>query len=137
MDPAEALIPLGLSGFHIAITLLALYRARRAVRLAGVEGRADRGTVWRLAGLRLVAAVVILSGGLLAICTPLFVAAEYVTLPTTQAGMAIMIAGAWVVWIPATLGLDNLAWRWLRRTGGDERGETRVKRGKESVGRGA
>lgn len=105
-----------LSGFHLGITLLALARARRAVRLAAVEGRADRRTLWRLATLRFVAAVVTLSGGLLALCPPLlFVADNFPRLlPTTATGLGIILAGAWFAWIPSTLALDNLAIRWLR-----------------------
>lgn len=110
------LIALALSGFHVGVTLLALARARRAVRLAAVEGRADRRTLWRLAALRLIAAVVILSGGLLAACPPL----HYITgklpwlLPTTAGGAGAILVGAWFVWIPLTIALDNLALRWLR-----------------------
>ena len=111
-----ALFAIGLSGFHVAITLLALYRARKALRTAGQEGRGDRRTLWRLAMLRFVAAIVMLSGGILAIGTPLAIAVEWglAFLPTTGAAIAALLGGAWLVWIPATLALDNLALRWLR-----------------------
>lgn len=115
MDP-ELFIPLALSGFHVAVTLIALYRARHALRVARTEGRGDRGTLWRLATLRFVAAVVILSGGLLAFCTPLLVASAWIVavLPTTPMGLGMILGGAWLVWIPATIALDNLALRWLK-----------------------
>lgn len=114
MNVLEIAIPICFSGFHVAITLLALYRARSALLIAGREGRADRRTLVRLGALRLVAAVVVLSGGLLAVCTPLLVLSPWVAgwLPTSQRGMAIMLAGTWFVWIPATILLDNLALRW-------------------------
>lgn len=113
----DMLIPLGLSRFHVAVTVLALYRARRAVRLAAGERKADRRTLWRLAALRIVAAVVILSGGVLAVCTPMFVALRwsFALLPTTIVGIGVMIVTAWPVWIVSTVALDNLALRWLKR----------------------
>lgn len=118
MSPREAealLIAAALSGFHLGITLLAFVRAGRAVRLAAVEGRADRRTLWRLATLRFVAAVVTLSGGLLAVCPPMMFVADNFSglLPTTAMGLGIILVGAWFTWIPSTLALDNLAARWL------------------------
>jgi hypothetical protein len=65
MSPAELLVPFALAGFHIAITLFALYRARIAWIRSAVEQRADRRTLWRLAFLRFVAVIVALSGGAL------------------------------------------------------------------------
>ena len=139
-DAYGLLFALALSGFHIGITLLALVRARRAVQLAGVEGRADRRTLWRLATLRFVAAVVILSGGLLALCPPLaFVSAMFPwVLPTTAAGIGIILAGTWLVWIPSTVALDNLALRWLRTESSREaRGDGSVAGGGDRESSGA
>lgn len=117
MNELEIVIPLAFSGFHVAITLLALYRARAALSIAGREGRADRRTLVRLASLRLVAAIVILSGGTLAVCTPILVLSKWVVafLPTSSQGMALMLGGAWLVWIPSTILLDNLALRWWKQ----------------------
>ena len=110
------LAAMAIGGFHTAITLLALYRARRGLRAAADEAREDRQTLWRLAWLRFTAAIVILSGGLLTLLVPLSVAAQwgFTFLPTTGTGTGLLIAGAWFVWIPATVTLDNLALRWLR-----------------------
>lgn len=116
MNWPEIAIPLALSGFHIAITLLALWRARQSLLVAGRDGQADRWTLVRLASLRLVAVVVVLSGCLLAVCTPLLVFGPWigVWLPTSQRGAAILLAGTWLVWIPSTILLDNLALRWWK-----------------------
>lgn len=110
-------VPIALSGFHVAITLLALYRARKALRRASQEGKGNRGTLWRLATLRLTAAVVGLSGGLLAIMTPLMLASKWIALPTTAEGAWAILAFAWLFWIPSTVALDNLAIRWIRNSG--------------------
>ncbi|MBA3315755.1 MAG: hypothetical protein H0T47_21020 [Planctomycetaceae bacterium] len=117
MDFSEIAVLLSLAGFHVTITLLALYRARVAWVRSAKEGRADRRTLWRLAFLRFIAFIVALSGGTLAIATPLMLASAWGTtiLPTTVAGTAVMICGAWFIWIPSTIALDNLALRWLKR----------------------
>lgn len=108
---------LSLSGFHTAITLFALYRARVAWQRSAREAHADRGTLWRLAFLRLVAVTVTLSGATLAIATPLMLASSWglTFLPTTGASMAAILCGSWVVWVPSTIALDNLALRWLKQ----------------------
>lgn len=108
-------VPIALSGFHVTITLLALYRARKALRRANKEGMANRGTLWRLATLRLTAVVVVLSGGLLAVMTPLMLASKWVALPTTAEGAWTVLVFAWLFWIPSTVALDNLSLRWIRR----------------------
>jgi hypothetical protein len=108
---------LALAGFHLAITLVGLYRARVAWQRSAREARADRGTMWRLAFLRVMAITVALSGGILAIATPLLLASSWGLsfLPTTVGSMAAIVCASWVVWIPSTIALDNLALRWLKQ----------------------
>jgi hypothetical protein len=108
---------LSLSGFHTAITLFALYRARVAWQRSEREAHADRRTLWRLAFLRLMAVAVTISGALLAIGTPLMLASAWglTFLPTTAGSMAAILGASWVVWIPSTIALDNLALRWLKQ----------------------
>src|SRR5690348_5020126 len=110
----EIAVILSLAGFHLAITLAGLYRARVAWRRSAQEARADRGTMWRLAFLRVMAVAVAISGSVLAIATPLMLAADwgFTVLPTTAAVMTVFLCGSWVVWAPAMSALDNLAMRW-------------------------
>jgi hypothetical protein len=112
----EIAVILSLAGFHLAITLAGLYRARVAWRRSAQEARADRGTMWRLAFLRVMAVAVAISGSVLAIATPLMLAADwgFTVLPTTAAVMTVFLCGSWVVWAPAMIALDNLAMRWLK-----------------------
>ena len=116
MRLSEIATILALAGFHVAVTLAGLWRARVAWQRSAQEAKADRGTLWRLAFLRLTAIAVAISGGVLAIATPLMLAAAwgFTFLPTTGSSMASIICGAWIVWIPTTIALDNLALRWLR-----------------------
>jgi hypothetical protein len=108
---------LALAGFHLAITLAGLYRARVAWQTSAREAHADRGTMWRLAFLRVMAIAVAISGAVLAIATPLMLASSWglTFLPTTVRSMAAIVCGSWIVWIPSTIALDNLALRWLKR----------------------
>jgi len=108
---------MALAGFHLAITLAALYRARIAWQRSVREARADRGTLWRLAFLRLMAIAVAISGAILAMATSLMLAAEWglTFLPTTGRSMAAIVCGSWLIWIPTTIALDNLALRWLKQ----------------------
>ncbi len=116
MRSSEIATFLSLSGFHVAITLVALYRARVAWQRSAREASADRGTMWRLAFLRLTAIAVAILGALLAIATPLMLASSWglTFLPTTVGSMAAIVCGSWIVWIPSTIALDNLALRWLK-----------------------
>lgn len=119
MRPLEIATILSLAGFHLAVTLFGLYRARIAWQRSTREARADRGTLWRLAFLRLMAVAVAISGGVLAVATPLMLASTwgFPFLPTTGASMSAIICVSWIVWIPTTIALDNLALRWLRPRG--------------------
>lgn len=117
MRGPEIAIIMSLAGFHLAITLAGLYRARIAWQRSAREARADRGTLWRLAFLRVMVVAVAISGSILAVATPLALAAEWglTFLPTTARSMAVILCGSWLVWIPTTIALDNLALRWLKR----------------------
>jgi hypothetical protein len=109
------LAALVIGGFHTGVTLLALYRAWQALRAADAEARNDRSTLYRVAWLRLVAGAVFLTGGLLTLLVPLCVVGQWglTFLPTFGSGTALLIAGAWVVWVPAMFALERLARRWL------------------------
>lgn len=106
-----------LSGFHVAITLLALYRAQRALMVAREEGRANSRTLIRIATVRFVAVIVILTGGLLASSTPMLFFSPWLStfLPASQHAAITLIAWAWLVWVPSTILLDNLALRWWKQ----------------------
>lgn len=111
---ASVLVACAISGFHVAITALTLYRAWAALRTAKLEGSARWSVLLRLACMRLAAGVTMLTGGVL-IVTPALVALPRgvgVLLPLQWLWPSIWVT--WPVWVISTITLDNLALRWLR-----------------------